>query len=219
MLDLYENNREKFNEIYLSNAKEKAQFMSCILTIFKAHCLDGGDYSQCKQPVLFDATCSGMQHLSALTTNIDLAVLVNLTGGELKDFYAHCAEMVSKVIAEYPDQDVREKLLKIKIDRSLVKLPVMTIPYNIGLESLSEKITDKFQKSFVEEKGAKKLRFLVPAELTIDGKELIITGKDAGKLGSIIYHTVKGLMPPIQPLKDYFTGVLKVLAKLNKPIF
>lgn len=206
-MDLYENNREKFNEVYLSNAKEKAQFMSCILTIFKAHCLDGGDYSQCKQPVLFDATCSGMQHLSALTTNIELAVLVNLTGGELKDFYSHCAEMVSKVIAEFPDHDVREKLLKIKIDRSLVKLPVMTIPYNIGLESLSEKITDKFQKSFVEENGAKKLRFfLVPAELTIDGKELIITGKDAGKLGSIVYHTVKGLMPPIQPLKDYFAG-------------
>ena len=86
MLDLYENNREKFNEQYLSNAKEKAQFMSCILTIFKAQCLDGGDYSQCKQPVLFDATCSGMQHLSALTTNIELAVMVNLTGGELKDF-------------------------------------------------------------------------------------------------------------------------------------
>lgn len=49
--------------------------MSCILTIFKAHCLDGGDYSQCKQPVLFDATCSGMQHLSALTTNIELGCL------------------------------------------------------------------------------------------------------------------------------------------------
>ena len=126
---------------------------------------------------------------------------------------------MSKVIAEFPDLDVREKLIKIKIGRSLVKLPVMTIPYNIGLESLSEKITDNFQKSFVEENGAKKLRFLVPAELTIDGKELIITGKDAGKLGSIVYHTVRGLMPPIQPLKDYFAGVLKVLAKLNKPIF
>ena len=160
-----------------------------------------------------------MQHLSALTTNLDLAVLVNLTGGNLQDFYAHCAEMVLKVIEDFPEQDIRDKLLKIKIDRKLVKLPVMTIPYNIGLESLSKKITDKFQCYFVEENNVKKLRFLVPAELTVDGKELIITGRDAGKLGSIVYHTVKGLMPPIQPLKDYFTGVLKVLAKLNKPIF
>jgi DNA-directed RNA polymerase len=219
MLDLYENNREKFYEVYLCNAKEKAQFMSCALEIFKALWLYGGDYSQCKLPVLFDATCSGMQHLSALTTNLDLAVLVNLTGADLKDFYSHCGEMVSKVIADFPEDDIREKLLKIKIDRKLVKLPVMTIPYNIGLEGLTEKITDNFQKSFVEENGVKKLWFLVPAELTIDGKELMITGKIAGKLGSIIYHTVKAMMPPIQPLKDYFARVLKVLAKLNKPIF
>ena len=37
MLDLYENNREKFDEVYLCKAKEKAQFMSCVLAIFKAH--------------------------------------------------------------------------------------------------------------------------------------------------------------------------------------
>lgn len=204
---------------YLNKAKEKAQFMSCVLAIFRAHCLDGGDYNKCKTPVLFDATCSGMQHLSALTTNLDLAALVNLTGGELKDFYAHCAEMVTKVIAELPEHDVREKLVKIKIDRKLVKLPVMTIPYNIGLESLTEKITGNFKMYFVEEDGSKKLRFLVPAEFTVDGEELVLSGKEAGKLGSLVYHTVKGLMPPIQPLKDYFSGILKVLAKLNKPIF
>ena len=219
MLDLYMNDWENFEVQYLNKAKEKAQFMSCFLAILKAHCLKGGDYSQCELPVLFDATCSGMQHLSALTTNLDLAVLVNLTRGGLKDFYAHCAEMVSKVIAALPDQDMREKLLKIKIDRKLVKIPVMTIPYNIGLESLTNKITDQFEKYFVEEDGGKRLRFLIPAELTVDSKELIITGQDAGKLGSIVYHTVKGLMPPIQPLKDYFKGVLKVLAKINKPIF
>ena len=194
-------------------------FFNLSTYVYVCEKFDGGDYSQCKLPVLFDATCSGMQHLSALTTNIDLAVLVNLTGGDLKDFYGHCAETVLKVIDALPEHDIREKLLKIKIDRKLVKLPVMTIPYNIGLESLTEKITVNFQRSFVEENGAKKLRFLVPAEFTVDGKELNITGKNAGKLGSIVYHTVKGLMPPIQPLKDYFTGVLKVLAKLNKPIF
>lgn len=69
--------------------------------------------------------------------------------------------MVTKIIAALPDQAMREKLLKIKISRKLVKIPVMTIPYNIGLESLQEKITDNFTKYFVEEEGSKKLRFLV----------------------------------------------------------
>lgn len=219
MIDFYENDMQMFEQLYLNNAKEKAQFMSCFLSIFKAQCLNEGDYSQSELPVLFDATCSGMQHLSALTTNLELAVLVNLTQGEIKDFDEHCAEMVTKIIAALPDQAMREKLLKIKISRKLVKLPVMTIPYNIGLESLQEKITENFTKYFEEEEGSKKLRFLVGGELTVDGKDLVITGQEAGKLGSIVYQTVKGLMPPVQPLKDYFKGILKVLAQLNKPIF
>lgn len=219
MLETYENDRPRFEKEYLNKAKEKAQFMSCVLAIFRSHSTDAGDYSKCKLPVLFDATCSGMQHLSALTTDLDLAALVNLTSGGLKDFYGHCAETVTQVISELPDPEIRNKLGKIKIDRKLVKLPVMTIPYNIGLKSLTGKITDNFIKSLEGEDGNKKLRFLVPAEFTVEGKEVVLNGKEAGKLGSLVFNTVKRLMPPIQPLKDYFTGILKVLAKVNKPIF
>lgn len=57
----------KCSTLYLNNAKEKAQFMSWFLSIYKAQCINEGDYSQSELPVLFDATCSGMQHLSALT--------------------------------------------------------------------------------------------------------------------------------------------------------
>lgn len=87
MVELYENDRKRFQEEYLSNAKEKAQFMSCILVIFIVHYLEGGDYSKCMLPVLFDATCSGMlHHLSALTTNLDLAALLTLQEVSLNTF-------------------------------------------------------------------------------------------------------------------------------------
>ena len=160
-----------------------------------------------------------MQHLSALTTNIDLAALVNLTGTDLQDFYTHCAEVVSTVIADYPNKDMRSQLAKVKISRNLVKLPVMTIPYNIGLESLTEKITAKFEKYFIEENGKMRLKFLVPADYTVNGEPLILTGSEAGTLGSVIYRTVKGLMPPIQILKDYFSGFITILSKVDKPIY
>jgi len=221
MIKLFDNKRSQFDEEYLNKAKEKAQFMSCFLAIrkefSKTTCVI--DYNKCKLPVLFDATCSGMQHLSALMTDIDLASLVNLTGGDLKDFYSHCAEIVSAVIAKLPHKGIKKKLLNIKIERQLIKIPVMTIPYNIGLEGLTEKITDKFDKYIEEIDGAKKLRFLVPGTLTVDGQPMTITGQEAGKLGSVIYHTVKGLIPPIQILKDYFTGILKIMSRVNKPIF
>lgn len=223
MGELYEQDRNKFDEEFLCKAKEKAQFMSCFLSIYKSFLSCEGSkrsYSNSKTPVLFDATCSGMQHLSALTTNIDLATLVNLTNHELKDFYAHCADIVKQVIAELPDKKLSETLSKVKITRKLVKLPVMTIPYNIGLESLTEKITDKFKKRFDDiGDNKKKLLFIVPGEFTVNGEPLELTGSEAGKLGSITYHTVKSLMPPIKPLKKYFEGMIDVLEKLNKPIF
>lgn len=219
MTELYELDRNKFDEEFLSKAKEKAQFMSCFLSIYK--CIRSKrSYSNSKTPVLFDATCSGMQHLSALTTNLDLATLVNLTNNDLKDFYGHCAGILTQVIAQHPDKELRERLSMVKITRKLVKLPVMTIPYNIGLETLTEKITDKFKKRFEDiGDGKKKLYFTVPAEFTVNGVPLDLTGSEAGKLGSITYHTVKALMPPIKPLKRYFEGMIDVLEKFNKPIF
>lgn len=223
MVDLYENDRSRFVEVYLSKAKEKAQFMSCFLGIYKSFHLSkklGPCHSNPKTPVLFDATCSGMQHLSALTTDIDLATLVNLTNHELNDFYGHCAEIVRNVIDGLADKRLRDCLGKVKIDRKFVKLPVMTIPYNIGLEGLTEKITAKFITEFEEQPdGTKKLKFIVPGDLTVDNIPLILTGREAGKLGSIIYHTVRSLMPPIKPLKDYFEAMINVLEKLNRPVF
>lgn len=223
MADLYVHDRDKFEAEYLINAKEKAQFMSCFLSLYKSFLsTDDGprSYSDVKTPVLFDATCSGMQHLSALTTNIDLAVLVNLTNRELNDFYGHCAEVVNRVISELDDKELREALIKLRIDRKLIKLPVMTIPYNIGLAHLTEKITDKFVTQFKEgPEGIVKLTYLVPGELSVDGEEFVLTGQEAGKLGSIVYHTITKSMPPIKPLKKYFEGMMKVLEKLNQPIF
>lgn len=223
MANLYIHDRCKFEEEYLKRAKEKAQFMSCFLKLYKSFLLNRDSqpcYSDVKTPVLFDATCSGMQHLSALTTNIDLASLVNLTNNELSDFYSYCADVVKDVISDLSDECLREALQKVKIDRKLIKLPVMTIPYNIGMEGLTTKITDKFIPRFEEQPdGKKKLSYLVPAELTQGGEEIVLTGHEAGKLGSIIYHTVTGLMPPIKPLKKYFEGMMDVLERLNQPIF
>lgn len=218
MVEAYVNDRARFEEEYLKNAKEKAQFMSCLFSIFKSHS-QGDNYANCKVPVLFDATCSGMQHLSALTTDLDLAALVNLTSGGPKDFYGNCAEVVSDVISNLPDPEIRDKLMKIRIDRKLIKLPVMTIPYNIGLKSLTAKITSSFTKIYEGEEENKKVKFIVGGELTYGGEEVILNGREAGKLGSLVFFTVRRLMPPIQPLKDYFSGILKVLGEINKPIF
>lgn len=218
MIELYQDNRTEFNNKYLSKAKEKAQFMSCFLSLYKAQ-ISGGN-SVIKTPVLFDATCSGMQHLSALTANISLGSMVNIIGhNEPQDFYQHCADKVMESIGNMEDVDLRDKLLQVNINRKLIKIPVMTIPYNIKLDSLTERITDKFEKFYQDKDGSMKLFYKVPKEFSCNNVPFVLTGHEAGKLGSIVYIVVTSMMPPIEPLKDYFKKMLRILSILNEPIF
>nr|YP_009631580.1 RNA polymerase [Armillaria sinapina]QCB16360.1 RNA polymerase [Armillaria sinapina] len=93
-----ESDFEVFKNNILINAKEPAQFLAGIIEYNKyrknkSHII--------RTPILFDATCSGIQHLSALTTDTKLAALVNLLNfsGEDKpsDFYQYC---IDKIVSE-----------------------------------------------------------------------------------------------------------------------
>jgi DNA-directed RNA polymerase len=96
MYKLYQEDRSGFEEIYLAKAKEKAQFISCFLALAKIkHGIGSPSSDSLGVPVLFDATCSGMQHLSSLATDISLASMVNVISGDKpEDFYAICASEV-----------------------------------------------------------------------------------------------------------------------------
>ncbi len=113
------------------------------------------------------------------------------------------------------------------VDRKLVKIPVMTIPYNIKLEGLTEKITENFEKFYdkveIMENGVKKIEhklfFKVDGKQSVNGKSFVLTGSEAGKLGSIIFNTVNIIMTPLDPLKRYFKDMIKIVSHLNEPIY
>lgn len=218
MMDVYDRDRDLFNKEYLSKSKEKAQFISCFLSLY-AYLKKG--VMNIKTPVLFDATCSGIQHLSALTSNIKLGSLVNIMSNDKpNDFYKYCADVVVDAIKSMTDIDMKTNLLKIKIDRSFVKLSVMTIPYNIKLESMSEQIMNKFEKIFEKDsEGKTKLYLNVPAEHTHDNIGFRLTGREAGILCSTIYKSVVLNIEPINDLRKYIHDILKILKILNKPIY
>src|SRR4029078_7180501 len=88
-------------------------------------------------PLQFDATCSGPQHLSAMTRDEVGAPLVNLDTGDIKerpnDIYQVIAEKEATAVEGHPyfaelfnDPD----FAGFKIDRKLVKGPVMTYRYS-----------------------------------------------------------------------------------------
>ena len=66
-------------------------------------------------PILFDASCNGLQHLSALTRELDTAIKLNLISSNNssedipQDFYTNALDIIQKVL----DNSDNEKLKNI----------------------------------------------------------------------------------------------------------
>jgi DNA-directed RNA polymerase, mitochondrial len=86
-------------------------------------------------PINFDATCSGLQHFSALLLDRKGGFNVNLTGHpERQDIYGAVANLAkAAIVAELNCKDkgtLARAALELKIDRKLTKRPVMIVPYS-----------------------------------------------------------------------------------------
>lgn len=120
--------------------------------------LDSGNPEafQSNIPVAMDATCSGMQHLSAALRDTVGGMFTNLlpnNGDEKEDIYAGVAAIaVSRI------QKDRENLVQAKywvhhgVPRSMAKRPVMTYVYGGTLQSCTEYVyLDMVERNLPEE--------------------------------------------------------------------
>lgn len=91
-----------------------------------------GYYSH--MPINFDATCSGLQHFSALLKDRTGGFNVNLTScEERQDIYGAVAKKAKAAIeADLNTQKavLARAALELKVDRKLCKRPVMIVPYS-----------------------------------------------------------------------------------------
>lgn len=115
--------------------------------------IDSGDpASYCTGiPVHMDATCSGLQHFSALLRDPVGARFTNLTPttGEVKeDIYMHVAALArARVLRDAADTHCKDVLLArlwsdIEITRNLAKKPVMTYPYGATARGVADFVSD-----------------------------------------------------------------------------
>ena len=145
---------------------------------------------------------------------------MNLLDGEKpKYFYNECANIVKNEIRKLPDNEFKDKIIKIKIDRTLMKLPVMTIPYNININGLSEAVAEKFKRFTVN----KKLYFEIPNDLLREefqnsGIKIILNGSEMGKLGSLFYKTIKKSIPPLNKIIEYLYHMIDIYKMFNIPL-
>ena len=102
---------------YVEKSKEKFQFLACFISYYNYI----KNNQEIEIPILFDATCSGIQHLSALTKDSKIARLVNiLSSNEPSDFYQYCIDQINIILQNLPDNDLfKEKFLKLDMSRIL----------------------------------------------------------------------------------------------------
>ena len=223
IMKLYKNyieDKNKFNSNYLTTLKEPLQFLSIMFAIIKVIKAISKGLSQDQKiiinnPILFDASCNGIQHLSALTRELDMAINTNLVSlpnskDIPKDFYIFAAKFVQKEI----DLSNIENIRKIKINRKFIKKSVMTIPYNISLYGVKEQMKEHF--SVYKEQNKK--MYKVPKELTHNNECLYLYPSEVSKLGEIVYNGLIDNLPSLKLLNKYLDDLITILLKLNSPI-
>nr|QNH92677.1 hypothetical protein [Wolfiporia cocos] len=130
-------------------------------------------------PILYLASCSGLQHLSAITKEVSLAKNTNviaLSDNPREDKPADFYSLVLNRTNLNLSIDKNENLRNIKLDRAAIKRSVMTVPYNISLTGMGDQLIENFKVIWQDNES----RILVPGEYTINNTDMVISWKDMG---------------------------------------
>jgi DNA-directed RNA polymerase len=129
------------------------QLYAALDTYFEA--MDSGNPEAycCHIPVAMDATCSGLQHFSAMLRDEIGAEFVNCdtkSTEQKADIYREVANRAVKVLPEYCDEVQALYWKQHEISRGMAKRPVMTYVYGSTLSSSIDYVTDDMLESGYE---------------------------------------------------------------------
>jgi DNA-directed RNA polymerase len=168
-------------------------------------------------PVLFDASCSGIQHIAALTLEKELAKNVNLftdsdnPENDLpQEFYSYALDLIRSRLKE---SEINE-FQNISLNRKIIKRSVMTIPYNISMSGRGEQLLEHFEKIW----EIKQYFIKIPKSATLHKKDIYLSSKEYGQLCKIIYNVLTKELPSLKLLSDYFNNIISLLIELDLPI-
>jgi len=128
--------------------------------LFTAFCLVIREYQKNPEvkiflPVFLDATCSGIQHLSALVLDANTGNYVNLipqeTTSKVNDIYTEMLEPINKSLNFLGETDMQYKKFEdIKLTRKNIKANIMTQVYNVSVMGLKDQLANSFEKIEIE---------------------------------------------------------------------
>jgi DNA-directed RNA polymerase len=186
-----------------------------------------------KTPVFLDATCSGIQHLSALLLDLELGISVNLSPYNQEDgpndIYSDLINPINKAINKYgKDNSNFAHLSLVELNRKIIKTSIMTKVYNVSQYGISRQIESKLEKKEddpIEQissdlskslKQNKRLNlYYAPGK---DNFPVILNKKEIFKIAEIINNQIFVIFPSLNNIYSYFIETAKIMVNLNLPI-
>lgn len=114
---------------------------------FLAFCFEWAEFKkqgfgfESRQPVQMDGSANGLQHLTALSRDRGAAKSVNLVWSDRpQDLYSEVADEVSRIVDDLAPEHPMATAWSGLIDRSLVKRPVLSLPYGASRYGFSQTI-------------------------------------------------------------------------------
>jgi len=151
-------------------------------------------------PIHFDATCSGLQHFSALLADEEGGFHVNLTGNnERQDIYAAVATKATESLKAL-GTTYASIALEIGVTRSLCKRPVMIVPY-AGTFTACLNYTWDYYKDMFEAGEA------MPVEMDIIRKHIVPL------VAKHVWAAIGGTVIAARGAMDWITKSARVAAK------
>lgn len=128
--------------------------LQAAIALQEALALPNPELYVCHVPVAMDATCSGLQHLSALTRDTVGATYTNLINNhneQKSDIYLEVARRSQESLAELITDPIIENFWKDQpITRAMAKKPVMTLVYGSTLLSTIDGLSLELASSGID---------------------------------------------------------------------
>lgn len=234
-LEWVENNMKSILSLdwsLISKAKDKLLFVAAILELKQYQ--ENPNTFISRLPIFIDATCNGLQHLSSIIGDLNLANYVNLTRACKKDkpndVYEFISEVIKVRLSKYKEEDSIKYeygfLEGVKINRNFIKRCIMTVPYGVSISGMKDQlIEDHFIKVSIpvsiitSNSKKKKVLYKFKTDEFLENKEDIelkyLEGKEIYKLGKLIHSSLYETYPNLTKLVKYLKEMNILFKRFN----
>jgi len=229
----------ELNNNLIKDAKEKLLFIASAYEL-KSYNNNPNEFIS-RLPIYLDATASGLQHLSVMTKDLNLAKYVNIlknTNDEIpNDIYIEMAKKVSDIINNLCDSNLYTQIKKLLIEknRDFLKQAIMTTSYNVTLRGIKDQLIDKiFTKTndkfrYIDTKKEQKIEKVynlyklkdikyLKEEYRNEFENFKLNGSEIMYLAKIIHNTLYDTYPSLKLLVKYFNDINNFLSLISLEI-